>query len=226
MGCTFPLSRSTLSAACDSLRKGSLSLLLGTASLKELGRLRVGAFGSADPDDPTAEWVPVLVENPPLSDGVGVGGDGGNGDEVGSPSYPSSSPGVCRDMVLSAHTEVVYAMVGAAANPQAKVVGVRVRFGSPRDVGFSCLGSACGDPDRELQVEVASSLSFVDVTRPALQELAEFPVIEAKLPYDFFYPFVDDHSTVRLNGAGSVKLATPHLAAAVANVIWFLSARL
>ena len=33
-------------------------------------------------------------------------------------------------------------------------------------------------------------MAFVDVTRPGIERYAEFPVIEAKFPHDFFYPFM------------------------------------
>lgn len=37
-------------------------------------------------------------------------------------------------MVLSAHWEVVFANVGSVVNPQPKVIGVKCRFGAPRDL--------------------------------------------------------------------------------------------
>ena len=41
-------------------------------------------------------------------------------------------------------------------------------------------------------MEVSTSVSFLDVTRPAVEKFAEFPVIEAKFPHDFFYPFISN----------------------------------
>ncbi len=197
MGCTFPISRATLSTACDSLKKGSLALLMGSTPLADLTRLRVGAFGNADSTDETTEWVPVLVENLPKA--LASGQDEEEAEEGGQ------RPGVCPNMILSRHTEVIYARVGSAANPQAKVVGVKVSFGQPTDVRVRCTFSSACDVEGgggEQLVELSSSVSFVDVTKPAMEQLAEFPVIEAKFPYDFFYPFVDDYEVNLRSGSG------------------------
>ena len=40
----------------------------------------------------------------------------------------------CENMVLSVHWEVVFANVGSVVNPQPKVIGVKCRFGAPRDL--------------------------------------------------------------------------------------------
>ena len=34
------------------------------------------------------------------------------------------------------------------------------------------------------------SVRYISVTQPAVQEFAEYPVLEASFPKDFFYPFV------------------------------------
>ncbi len=87
----------------------------------------------------------------------------------------------------------MFANVGSASSPQAKVIGVKCKFGAPRDLAeeFHCRGglSSCS---LKQDLEVVTSVSFVDVTRPAVEQFAEFPVIEAKFPHDFFYPFVSD----------------------------------
>ena len=46
------------------------------------------------------------------------------------------------------------------------------------------------------RIDFTVSVKFTDVTQPALPQYAEYPVIEAKFPRDFFYPFVS--STVGL----------------------------
>ena len=46
------------------------------------------------------------------------------------------------------------------------------------------------------RIDFSVSVKFTDVTQPALPQYAEYPVIEAKFPRDFFYPFVS--STVGL----------------------------
>ena len=216
VGCTFTVTRSALSSTCESLKSAALKLLVGPAADADgdspaatLSKVRVGAFGDASAENEDEEWVPLLVENAPLQ-GSEVPPTAGGSTEGSQPTPPSSSSpsfpdGVCPNMVLSTHIEVAYALVGSLADPQAKIVGAKMDFGAPRDVRFRCLGSACdgikgkGD-DPRMEVELSSSVSFVDLTRPALEKTAEFPVIEAKFPYDFFYPFVGDYYIYGLGG--------------------------
>lgn len=42
------------------------------------------------------------------------------------------------------------------------------------------------------RLEVFTSVGFVDATTKAVERVAELPALEVKLPYDFFYPFVDN----------------------------------
>ena len=64
------------------------------------------------------------------------------------------------------------------------------------------LASLAPDVNKELwQVEVSTSVSFVDVTLPAVDMHKELPVIEAKLPHDFFYPFVVNDDSVSSGNA-------------------------
>ena len=60
--------------------------------------------------------------------------------------------------------------------------------------------------EAEQQVEVSTSVSFVDVTRPAVDMYKELPVIEAKLPHDFFYPFVVYDSDSSANSAANALI--------------------
>ena len=72
------------------------------------------------------------------------------------------------------------------------LTGVNYRFGPPQDLSFHCLGVSCHSPHhtQTQRVELFTTVGFVDATRPGIERYAEFPVIEAKFPYDFFYPFV------------------------------------
>ena len=46
------------------------------------------------------------------------------------------------------------------------------------------------------RVDFSTSISFIDVTSPSTTQFAEYPVLEAKFPHDFFYPFVSSTSPV------------------------------
>ncbi len=64
-----------------------------------------------------------------------------------------------------------------------------VRFAPPRDLRLSDGSSSSFDVTT---VEISSSATFVDVTSgPGAAREAEFPVLEARFPHDFFYPFVE-----------------------------------
>lgn len=60
-----------------------------------------------------------------------------------------------------------------------------------QDYEFRCHGGLVGCPSTQ-SVELSTSVSFLDATLPALDMYKEFPILEAKLPHDFFYPFIND----------------------------------
>ena len=144
-----------------------------------LKNIRVATFGDSGIMNP-GDWIPILPSKLP-SDAFKKDEQSGKG----------ISPGVCKDMVLSLHIEIAFARIGSFANPQSKIMGVNYKFGSAQDVTFQCIGfGACKNPSKTQRIEVSSSVQFTDVTLPASDYYAEYPVIEAKLPYDFFYPFL------------------------------------
>ncbi|KAH1180237.1 hypothetical protein KIL84_009073 [Mauremys mutica] len=89
--------------------------------------------------------------------------------------------GVCQ-IPVSFEIEVKWSKYGSLVNPQAKIVNVsatvittilaQTNFGSERTV------------------QIASSVTFIDVSTPAEPGYKAQPTIDAKLPFDFFFPFV------------------------------------
>ena len=55
---------------------------------------------------------------------------------------------------------------------------------------FLCNGLACNHRGKTQRVDFSTSVSFVDITEPADTRFKEYPVIKARFPHDFFYPFV------------------------------------
>lgn len=57
---------------------------------------------------------------------------------------------------------------------------------------FQCVGSFCqtGNEDLIQNFEVSQSVSFVDASQPAIKVKGEAPVFIARVPNDFFYPFL------------------------------------
>ena len=62
--------------------------------------------------------------------------------------------------------------------------------GQEQDTRFLCTGLACNHRSKTQRIDFSTSVSFVDVTERADTRFKEYPVIEARFPNDFFYPFV------------------------------------
>lgn len=144
-----------------------------------LNRIRVAKFGDSEVSKP-GDWLPIMLSNLPP--------------DAFKDNVQSQNPiisGQCRNMVLNLHIEIAFAKVGSFANPQPKIMGVNYKFGSAQDISYQCIGiGACQNPFKKQRVEIFSSVQFLDVTLPASDYYAEYPVIEARLPHDFFYPFL------------------------------------
>lgn len=63
-------------------------------------------------------------------------------------------------------------------------------------VSFQCVGTYCqaGSDGLDQSFEVSQSVSFVDVSQPAVGYVGEPPIFLAKVPYDFWYPFLSGSS--------------------------------
>ncbi|XP_076876563.1 tectonic-1-like isoform X2 [Brachyhypopomus gauderio] len=87
----------------------------------------------------------------------------------------TSVPG-CR-IPLSYHLEVRWTKYGTLVNPQAQIVSIKEIIQTNTSV-LPPLSS------------IASSVSFIDVSAAASPGFRAPPTIDAKLPYDFFFPFI------------------------------------
>lgn len=153
-----------------------MDLLVEKRGTEILRKSMIASFGNSETQFP-GDWVPIIVSNAPSPPNQG--------------NYNREErPGVCSNIVLSLHIEVVHSKTGSLANPQAKIIGVNYRFGPPQDLKIRCLGQSCQSVHQSQRLEIYTTVNFVDVSQRANDRYAEFPVFEAKLPYDFFYPFV------------------------------------
>ena len=59
-------------------------------------------------------------------------------------------------------------------------------------VWLQCTGAYCFPDTEELpqKLEIISSVTFVDASQSSVSVSAQTPTVTAKLPDDFFYPFV------------------------------------
>ncbi|KAM7145068.1 tectonic-1 [Macrochelys suwanniensis] len=93
----------------------------------------------------------------------------------------SSEQGLCQ-IPVSFEIEVKWTKYGSLVNPQAKIVNVSAT------VITTILAQTNFGSERTIQV--ASSVTFVDVSTPAEPGYKVQPTIDAKLPFDFFFPFI------------------------------------
>ncbi|XP_058644381.1 tectonic-1 [Onychostoma macrolepis] len=84
---------------------------------------------------------------------------------------------------LSYHLEVKWTQYGTLVNPQAQIVSVMETI-ITNTSSLALLTSADG------LLSVTSSVGFVDVSASASPGFKVPPTIDAKLPFDFFFPFV------------------------------------
>lgn len=180
----------TSPAACAMMHKTVIYLLAGSimenvTSAKKLN-FYVATFGDAKVEE-TGDWVQVILESVPSF-------------VMSSSSQHDDWMLVCKGIVTSIHIDVMFANVGSLAVPQAKILGIVFRFGTPHDIIFTCSSLHCTHESEEQHFDVISSVSFIDVTKPSIPEFAEPPVYEVKLPHDFFYPFFSNSALLRPSG--------------------------
>ncbi|XP_067941943.1 tectonic-1-like [Watersipora subatra] len=167
-GCTWKLSDTDVSS-CRDLQSDILEALLGpSGSLASDNAIYIASFGNSSVLK-AGDWVPVFVVNR-MSDKVCVG--------------------------ISAHLEIYYSNVGSLSNPQAMVVGAEL-FLEYRDLNYVCLGPFCRyqNIQQTQNLEMVTSVAFVDVSQSAKAAIAAKPVTSSKLPPNFFHPYYVSDST-------------------------------
>ncbi|XP_063820469.1 tectonic-1 isoform X2 [Pseudophryne corroboree] len=96
------------------------------------------------------------------------------------PVEQASIEGMCK-IPVSLKMEVRWTKFGSLVNPQAQIVNVTQEITNafiPNNLG------------REVFVQISTSVTFLDVSQSAVPGYRAQPTIDAKLPFDFFYPFV------------------------------------
>uniref|UniRef100_H3B768 Tectonic family member 1 n=1 Tax=Latimeria chalumnae TaxID=7897 RepID=H3B768_LATCH len=98
----------------------------------------------------------------------------------------SGKEGNCQ-IPMSLDIEVMWTKYGSLVNAQARIVNVTVNL-----FGVSLPLNSYKNPAsaNETTLHISSSVTFVDVSASAQPGYRAQPTIDAKLPFDFFYPFV------------------------------------
>ncbi|XP_017655215.1 tectonic-1 [Nannospalax galili] len=94
-------------------------------------------------------------------------------------THPSGVKGSCQ-LPVALGIEVKWTKYGSLLNPQARIVNVTVQL-------VSILEPL---PGPERTVIISTAVTFVDVSAPAEAGFRALPTINARLPFNFFFPFV------------------------------------
>ncbi|KAM9376175.1 tectonic-1 [Pholidichthys leucotaenia] len=84
---------------------------------------------------------------------------------------------------LSLHLEVEWTQYGALVNPQAQIVSIREVI-QTNSSSLSQLSGGSG------VMPIRNSVAFIPVSAAAVPGFRAMPTINARLPFDFFFPFV------------------------------------
>ncbi|XP_027147057.1 tectonic-1 isoform X2 [Larimichthys crocea] len=101
------------------------------------------------------------------------------------PIKNNSNPGEAQSCIipLSLHLEIEWTKYGSLVNPQAQIVSVKEVI----QTNVTSLDQLSGGSNT---VSITSSVAFIPVSAAALPGYRAMPTIDAKLPFDFFFPFV------------------------------------
>ncbi|KAL0101797.1 hypothetical protein PUN28_019144 [Cardiocondyla obscurior] len=98
---------------------------------------------------------------------------------------------LCSGLVTSMHLNILYSTL---TNPKTftnyKILGVGIAFSKEEDISWlKCSLKNCTDI---LDVNLISYLNFHDVSKPSKYNFVGGSNLDITLPYDFFYPFLND----------------------------------
>ncbi|XP_046547301.1 tectonic-3-like [Haliotis rubra] len=202
-GCFIQISMENVTNNCEMIQQAIINAMEGstapvydpaTGAYPATDRY-VAIFGNSDVKK-VGDWTPHLGTEPTYSQCSKLLASQGLLKRLGILMY-SWNPATGSNCFLSLgmHIQVLYAYVGSLVNPQPKIIGISFLYDAPQSVFFRCEGPYC-QPGSTLtqKIEISSSVSFIDVSQPAIPYEAERPVFLAKVPYDFFYPFLDSAS--------------------------------
>ncbi|BFZ05048.1 hypothetical protein BsWGS_08087 [Bradybaena similaris] len=178
-GCFIQINETTPADTCTFLQEVIFNAIEGYAvptfdtafNVYPKNNRYVAMFGDSDVLR-TGDWVEILYKN--------------------RPDPPKSSTTQCL-LSLGANIQILYANVGSLPNPQPKIIGVAYVYDVPQEAKYKCTGAFC-QPGSTLsqKIEISSSVTFIDVSQPAVAVEGVYPTFAARLPYDFFYPFLNE----------------------------------
>ena len=106
----------------------------------------------------------------------------------------SSQKGVCFNMVLGMHYQILYSKVGMLYNPQNKIIGVMRRFEQPQELRFSV--SSFYSPERKIDDHFVGNVSIAFLLNTVSQSpifrltASSDPKMRSSCLLAFFYLFL------------------------------------
>ncbi|OWF46746.1 Tectonic-3 [Mizuhopecten yessoensis] len=198
-GCQIRFNYDNVTEYCTAIEQQIINALEGLDGIiYEPGNRSVAIFGNSDPLV-TGDWVPIIRNAPTAAQVV------------------TSINGPTCSVTTGMHVQIIYANIGALSNPQRKILGAQFNYEEPQPVTFRCIGVFCSPGSSALtqSVEISQSVTFIDVSQPSTGYVGEPPIFLAKLPYDFFYPF--------LQSAGQRTVSSSVLLTALLCIVKLLS---
>ncbi|XP_059174179.1 tectonic-1-like [Physella acuta] len=183
-GCFIQVNVSSDLAKCQSLQEAIIQAIEGSTApklddtTKEYPKtnLHVAMFGNSE-ISMTGDWVEVLYNNRPV---------------------PTTQASTSCSLSLGANLQILYAKIGSLPNPQPKIIGVTLVYDTKQVVAYKCSGPYCqqGSSSLSQKVEISSSVTFIDVSLQPTAVEGKYPTFAVRLPYDFFYPFLNSATNV------------------------------
>lgn len=140
----------------------------------EMTDYRVGIFGNAaDPRD-NSQWL--KLPRPTRNDA----------------DWQERS-GSCKNAITSMNYRFIWTYVGAQGNPQAKIIGARISFGTS-DINYH----HSTVPSTSQSISITATATFVKKDSDFVDYSPPSPPVAISVPHDVWYPFkIDSHSDRR-----------------------------
>lgn len=138
---------------------------------------KLGNFSNND----TTNWTKILLDRMPQNIIVGS--------FINNRLY-------CSDLITSIHLNILYS---ALTKPETlknyKIIGISITFSTGSNISWSkCTSEKCIDV---LKIDVVSYVTFHDISKPSKYYFVGGPNLDITLPYDFFYPFLNNSTCIK-----------------------------
>ncbi|EDV27408.1 uncharacterized protein TRIADDRAFT_53074 [Trichoplax adhaerens] len=177
-GCALRVELNNLTSDCQLIREQIINTLIGAEA-----PTYVATYGNSAVEN-ISDWVAILRQNVPQT----------------SLNTLTGSSGICPNVVMGIHIQILWAYTGSLANPQAKIIGISTSYDDPQSLAYQCVGVSCQSSSGITQhFEITTTVSFIDVSEKPGSQLRSPPRLEVKMPYDFFYPFLSSSVSCNCN---------------------------